>query len=76
MKRERSSKRITVAIIVAIAVPVLYFLSMPPVILLWLKMGWPPEPLGTFYAPVVWLHENTFLREAINLYLRLWGLPG
>ncbi len=29
--------------------------------------------IETFYAPLTWLHENTLLREPLEIYAKLWG---
>lgn len=28
-----------------------------------------------FYTPIIWLHDNTFLAEPLEWYVRLWGGP-
>jgi len=27
-----------------------------------------------FYAPIVWLHDYTFLKKPLQAYLDLWGV--
>jgi hypothetical protein len=32
------------------------------------------EFVMTFYAPLEWLYQHTFLRGPLDLYLHLWGV--
>jgi hypothetical protein len=65
--------------ILVFGLPLLYFLSTGPVVLLLEKTNGfgshvPSDFVLAFYAPIVWLYENTFLRTPIELYLNLWGI--
>ena len=55
-----------------IALPVLYLLSSGPVFRLFIVMEWDIEIFRSIYTPVTWLHENTFLKEPIEWYARLF----
>jgi len=61
-------------IAVALLMPILYVLSMGPVVALVEKTGGRGrEASRTFYAPVIWLHDNTFLKKPLEYYGELWG---
>lgn len=64
---------------VVLSLPLLYVLSIGPVALLMEKTNGmhgliPNTALLKFYWPVVWLHNHTFLRHPLELYLQLWGV--
>ncbi|QDU40574.1 hypothetical protein Mal4_49320 [Maioricimonas rarisocia] len=52
---------------------ILYVLSIGPVVCIAEKTGINQKPLRTFYMPVVWLHEETPLREPLDKWGELWG---
>lgn len=52
----------------------LYVLSVGPAVLLSIKTGDGGRSIRIFYAPVIWLHENTPLKKPIEAYLFLWGV--
>ncbi|MFG0333962.1 MAG: hypothetical protein ACF8TS_11420 [Maioricimonas sp. JB049] len=54
-------------------IAVLYVLSIGPVVCVAEKAGIDPKPLRMFYAPVVWLHDQTPLREPLETWGKLWG---
>ena len=56
------------------ALPLLYVLSIGPVGLAAERIGTDPIVIWRFYAPIVWLHGNTFLRKPLEAYLGLWGV--
>ncbi|MCI0332824.1 MAG: hypothetical protein L0228_06340 [Planctomycetes bacterium] len=49
----------------------LYALSLGPAVKLTLAMGWKIS-LEIPYSPVIWLYNNTFLKEPIDWYVELW----
>jgi hypothetical protein len=55
------------------AVPVIYLLSIGPVALYVNKHESSEEFFGVVYAPVIWLHDHTFLEEPIEWYVEFWG---
>ncbi len=65
-------------IFLIIALPVLYLLSIGPILWLFIHMTW---SMDTYYAicfPLVWLHENSFLKEPIEWYFSSyvsWFIP-
>ena len=59
--------------------PVLYFLSTGPVAWSMDKTNHfggliPKEVIIDFYSPIIWLHQNTFLRDPLDRYWQLWGV--
>jgi hypothetical protein len=72
MDSHRSSKsHVTAWLLVVVAVPVLYVLTMPFVAWSWIRMASPtdeaPRWLRVYIAPHGWL-TDTPLREPINAY--------
>jgi hypothetical protein len=57
---------------VLVFVPVLYVLSIGPVIAI--TQNKPAYSfVRNFYAPVIWLHNNTVLKGPLEMYAKLWG---
>jgi hypothetical protein len=52
--------------------PVLYTLSVGPAVYVGMRSGASPEPLRVFYAPLIWLAENTLLGGPLDWYVDLW----
>jgi len=51
-----------------------YVVSIGPVVAVAQKAGiHPGGPLKLFYAPVIWLHDLTPLKEPIEAYANAWG---
>jgi hypothetical protein len=61
---------------VLLGLPLVYLLSFGPMGFLLEKFHAPmslrPYVLA-FYRPVIWLHDNTTLKQPIEAYARLWG---
>ncbi len=61
---------------VLLVLPLVYLLSFGPVGFLLEKFHAPmsmrPYVLA-FYRPVIWLHDNTPLKQPIEAYARWWG---
>ncbi|WP_395742642.1 hypothetical protein [Prosthecobacter sp.] len=58
------------------ALPLCYVLSIGPAGYLLEKFHAPPtwRPyVLTVYKPVIWLHDNTSLKEPIEVYVRWWS---
>ena len=53
--------------------PVLYLLSIGPIVRLVEDGYLPRDPVAAAYAPVSWLHENTPLAKPLEWYAALWG---
>lgn len=58
-----------------LAAPLLYVLSVGPVAAIWIKYQLPVPPLEAFYAPLIWLHDHTPLKDPLDWYVKLWGVP-
>ena len=68
---ETSSKLRVEYLILAIAIPILYVLSVGPAVMIYDRFG--PFPLfETFYSPVEWVADNTPLGGPLNAYVGLW----
>ena len=53
---------------------VLYVLGIGPVA--WITGPEITTVFGVLYAPVVWLHNHTFMQEPLDWYIHLWiGYP-
>ena len=57
-----------------VALPVLYVLSIGPVVAIASKTKTWPGLSQQFYAPVIWLHDHTLLRRPLEIYVALWGV--
>ena len=62
-----------------VILPALYCLSTGPVIWLWTRADRfhglvSIRQLQTFYWPIVWLHDHTFMEQPIDWYISLWGV--
>jgi len=53
---------------------VFYVLSVGPVALIFGKTNAGKNAVEVVYAPLIWLHRNTPLREPLEAYVRLWGV--
>ncbi len=53
--------------------PVLYVLSIGPVVALVQQTGQSHDAVEAIYAPVIWLHDHTPLKEPLERYGKLWG---
>jgi hypothetical protein len=60
-------------VVVVLILPVLYVLSIGPVVAVLEKMGAGHEMAEVFYAPVIWLHDHTLLKEPLEAYAQMWG---
>jgi hypothetical protein len=59
---------------VLVCLPLLYVLSMGPVVAV--TKNKPVTSLNVikrFYAPVIWLHDHTFMKKPLEVYTGLWG---
>jgi hypothetical protein len=67
-------------VFIILSVPVLYLLSVPPVILLSQRAirpshnnGLPPAWLDAYCVPSNWLYLNTPLKTPMDAYANWWG---
>ena len=59
---------------VLVCLPVLYVLSIGPVVAVTKNKTVPStNAIKRFYAPVIWLHNHTFMKEPLEVYAGLWG---
>ena len=65
---------VSLVVLGLILVAALYVLSIGPVAWLYQKNDWDNDYLETVYAPVIWLHRETALREPLEWYLDLFRL--
>ena len=80
-KRPRADGAATAGILVGglLLLVLLYFASIGPMI--WLcdsrharhRCGSVEPALRVFYAPIIWLHEETPLEGVVDWYVDLWG---
>ena len=59
---------------IALTVPLVYVLSIGPAAAVAKASGSNHIPIKQFYEPIIWLHDNTFLRKPLEAYLDLWGV--
>lgn len=58
-----------------VLIPLAYFLSIGPVLLMFKNIPNPPtNALRGFYYPIVLLHDHTLLQKPIEAYCDLWGV--
>ncbi len=53
--------------------PLLYVLSIGPVVMVAESQGVGQETVRRLYYPVIWLHHNTPLQQPLEWYAMLWG---
>ena len=49
-----------------IVLPIVYVLSLGPVVLIAKKHDYNGDAIKRVYAPVVWLHDHTFLKKSLS----------
>jgi len=69
----RGSGVVPLVLAILILVPIFYVLSVGPVVAIIEKTGRGREAAVIFYAPVIWLHDNTPLEKPLERYAELWG---
>ena len=70
-EQKKSGWGVNVTTLILIFVsPILYVLSVGPVVGFYHKMQWSTSVLATFYYPLIWLvHNNPFRDETLDLYV-------
>jgi hypothetical protein len=71
---QSSSRKFSAAVAILLAVPLLYVLSVGPVEAVSQKIPSSRGAVRQFYAPVIWLRNNTTLQKPLDLYVGLWGV--
>ena len=64
----------SVYVLTLVAVLLLYVLSVGPVAKFAVKNGLNRNTIRWIYAPVIWLHDHTFLEKPLEGYLDIWGV--
>ena len=59
---------------ILLGLPLAYVLSIGPVAALVKPTDSNFAAMVRFYAPIDWLHKNTFLKKPLEVYLELWGV--
>ena len=72
MSEERKRKGGTGILIAVVLIPLLYVLSIGPAVMLVNKTKISSKPFEVFYAPVIWVAENTSLEKPLNRYAEWW----
>jgi hypothetical protein len=54
--------------------PLLYVLSIGPVVAVWHRAGGNMDAVWAVYFPIILLHDQTPLRKPLEWYMRLWGV--
>lgn len=68
---DRGSGPVLLIFLLFVALPFLYIFSIGPAAML-AKQGYFPNDIPGFYAPVVWLHDHTFLQKPLEAYVGWW----
>lgn len=67
----QESNRSLIAAMV-IVLPIIYVLSLGPVVLVAKKHAYNDNAIKRVYAPVIWLHDHTFLKKSLEAYVGFW----
>lgn len=71
-EKNRLTRALHHIIVVLVVVPSIYILSVGPAIILVVKVPKLREPVHAVYAPMIWLHDHTFLKKTMAPYLSFW----
>lgn len=73
-KRESSGAAVAaLLLLVLLFLPILYVLSLGPVIWIVNRTGMEPGVFTVIYAPLEWLHEESeFAKWVLDAYIKLW----
>ena len=65
-------------VLVAALAALLYVLSIGPALYVYVVMpsSLSPKAFTSFYAPVIWLHDNTALEKPLEAYVDVWRKLG
>jgi hypothetical protein len=70
----RPNETLIIFLTLCLVLPMIYVLSIAPVAKVMDKLGVSNRPAKVFYAPVIWLHDETPLREPLEWYMEAWGV--
>lgn len=71
----RSRGGLAAALVIALLLPIVYVLSIGPVVYVLKTTGRNPEleeAAHVFYFPLIFLHQTTPLREPLDAYVEFW----
>lgn len=57
---------------IVIGLPIIYFLSVGPAVVIVVKAPSLRTPVRAIYTPVIWLHDHTSLKKTMDSYLGFW----
>ncbi|WP_395742643.1 hypothetical protein [Prosthecobacter sp.] len=75
MSDAKGSSNSAALVALIVALPLLYAFSSGPVVFALKKfpaVRHMEDAAGTFYAPMIWLHENAALKRPLNKYWEWW----
>jgi hypothetical protein len=59
-------------VVAMVLLPFIYILSAGPAIVIVVKIPKLRAPIHTVYAPMIWLHDHTGLKNIMAPYLAFW----
>lgn len=73
-RSSRSHSHLTTWMISLLAVPVLYVLTFPPLVMSVMKPhSTPPRWLVVYGGPIQWMHGNMPIQKPLNAYAKWWA---
>ncbi len=69
----RPNETSIILVTLGVVLPMIYVLSIAPVAKVLDTLGVSTKTGKIFYAPVIWLHDETPLREPLEWYMEAWG---
>jgi hypothetical protein len=57
---------------VLVGLPLIYFLSVGPAVVIVVKAPKLRDQVRSIYAPMIWLHDQTRLKDTMDHYLGFW----
>jgi hypothetical protein len=70
----RPNETSIILVTLGVVLPMIYVLSIAPVAKVLDTLGVSTKTGKIFYAPVIWLHDETPLREPLEWYMEAWGV--
>ncbi len=74
-KENHSVRVLSWLALLVMGLPLFYVLSIGPAALMMSKThpsGTTMQVITTFYEPLDWAHEKTFLKEPLEIYVKFW----
>ncbi len=66
------SRAIHYVIMMTVGLPLIYFLSVGPAVVIVVKVPSLRNPVRAIYTPIIWLHDRKFLYRQMDFYLGFW----